>query len=102
MVKLFGENDYRRLEDGETYVNKFVIVKPDFFKPEFRSAEFQLFYAVGGFGCDPNKMGNAVFGADHTEMDVSSGEIQFTWSSNRRGYSGVGKRIRNEPSGSYR
>lgn len=68
MVKLFGENDYRRLEDGETYVDKFVIVKPDFFKPEFRSAEFQLFYAVGGFGCDPNKMGNAVFGADHTEM----------------------------------
>ncbi len=64
MQTLFDERDYRSLEAGETYENKFVIIKPDFFKPEYRTAEFQLFYAVGGFGCDPSKMGNAVFGAD--------------------------------------
>jgi hypothetical protein len=67
MTTLFGEKDYRQLEDGETYVGKFVIVKPEFFKSEFRSAKYQLFYATGGFGCDPTKMGNAVFGADFDE-----------------------------------
>ena len=68
MTKIFTKADVRQLENGETYEGKFVIIKPEWFKPEYRSAEYQLFYATGGFGCDPNKMGNAVFGADCTEM----------------------------------
>ena|GEM_PF-4904262 len=64
---LFEEKDYRKLKDGETYEGKFVIIAPEFFKPEYRSAKYQLFYATGGFGCDPSKMGNAVFGADCQE-----------------------------------
>ena len=67
MQTLFDERDYRQLEDDETYENKFVIIKPDFFKPEYRCAKYQLFYATGGFGCDPQKLGNAVFGADCSE-----------------------------------
>jgi len=67
METLFSKKDYRQLESGETYENKFVIIAPEFFKPEFRSAKYQLFLAKGGFGCDPNKMGNAVFGADCEE-----------------------------------
>lgn len=67
MKTLFNETDYRQLNEGETYQDKFVIIKPEFFKPEFREAKYQLFYAKGGFGCDPCKMGNAVFGSDFEE-----------------------------------
>lgn len=67
MQTLFSQEDYRQLKDGETYEGKFVIIREDWFKPEFRCAKYQLFYAVGGFGCDPSKLGNAVFGADCEE-----------------------------------
>ena len=67
MEMLFSKDDYRQLESGETYENKFVIIAPEYFKPEYRSAKYQLFLAKGGFGCDPSKMGNAVFGTDCTE-----------------------------------
>lgn len=40
---------------------KLVVIKPDFFKSEFREAKYQIVLATGGFGCDANKMGNAVF-----------------------------------------
>lgn len=67
MQILFSEKDYRHLDSGETYEGKFVIIDSNWFKPEFRDAKYQLFYAVAGFGCDPSKMGNAVFGADFEE-----------------------------------
>ena len=62
MIKVFGKNDYRPLKDGETYKDKFVILSVDQFKPEYKTAQYQLFYAKGGFGCDPNKLGGKVFG----------------------------------------
>lgn len=65
---LFSEKDYEPLKEGETYEGKFVIITPEFFKPEFRSAKYQLFHAEGGFGCDPTKMGHAVFGRDCGEV----------------------------------
>lgn len=40
---------------------KLVVIKPDFFKPEFREAKYQLVLATGGFGYDASKIGNAVF-----------------------------------------
>ena len=67
MRTVFSEGDYRHLNEGETYENQFVIIDSDWFKPEYKDAKYQLFYAVGGFGCDPSKMGNAVFGADFEE-----------------------------------
>lgn len=67
MEMLFSKNDYRNLNEGETYEGKFIIIDPQFFKLEFRSAKYQLFLAQGGFGCDPSKMGNAVFGRDCEE-----------------------------------
>ena len=62
MKKVFEEKDYRRLEEGENYVNKFVILSTDNFKPEYKNAQCQLFYAKGGFGCYPEKLGGKVFG----------------------------------------
>lgn len=68
MEMLFDEKDYEPLKEGETYEGKFVIIAPKYFRPEYRSAKYQLFHAEGGFGCDPSKMGNAVFGRDCEEM----------------------------------
>ena len=62
MKYIFDCTDYRPLAEGETYENKYVIVRPEFFKPEYREARYQLFYAVSGFGCDPNKLGGKIFG----------------------------------------
>lgn len=67
MKTLFDRNDYKPLEKGENYVNKFVILKPENFKDEFQEAKFQLFYATGGFGCYPEKMGGKVFGRLYDE-----------------------------------
>jgi hypothetical protein len=67
MQILFDANDYRPLKEDETYEGKFVIISPKYFKPEFRNAKYQLFLAKGGFGCDPAKLGNAVFGSDCEE-----------------------------------
>ena len=62
MKTLFDWDDYRPLEDGETYENKFVILNPQGFKPEYQEAKNQLFLALSGFGCDPSKMGGKIFG----------------------------------------
>jgi hypothetical protein len=40
---------------------RYVILKPEFFKEEFKDEKYQLVKCCGGFGCDPSKMGNAIF-----------------------------------------
>lgn len=40
---------------------KLVVIKSYYFKPEYRDAKYQIVLATGGFGCDANKMGNAVY-----------------------------------------
>lgn len=62
MKLMFDVNDYRKLNENETYENKFVILDPKQFKPEYQTAQFQLYYAECGFGCDPSKIGGAIFG----------------------------------------
>lgn len=67
---MFEAKDCVKLKEGETFEKRFVFLKPSYIehlKPEYRTAEYQLFYAVCGFGCDPKSSGNAVFGADITE-----------------------------------
>ena len=39
---------------------RYIILKPEYFKEEFRDEKYQLVKAIGGFGCDPKKMGNAI------------------------------------------
>ena len=62
MNMVFSNSDYRPLADGETYENKFVVLSLRQFKPEYQTAQCQLYYAMGGFGCDPTKLGGKVFG----------------------------------------
>ena len=68
MKIVFGENDCRQLEDGETYKKKFVILSVKQFKPEYQEAKNQLFLALSGFGCDPSKLGGKIFGRLFDEM----------------------------------
>ena len=62
MKMIFDANDYRKLEDGETYQNKFVILSLEFFSSKYKEARYQLFLARSGFGCDPEKLGGKIFG----------------------------------------
>lgn len=41
--------------------NRIVIIKPEFFDPKYRDEKYQLVKCIGGFGCDPNKTGNAIY-----------------------------------------
>lgn len=48
-----GEGDYE---------DKILVFKPSTLKDQYKTPEFQLFYATGGFGCDPEKIGKQVNG----------------------------------------
>lgn len=74
MKMLFSKTDYRPLAKGDNYTNKFIVISPDFFKAEYKEAKNQLFYATGGFGCYPEKMGGKVFGKWFDEYGVTRRE----------------------------
>lgn len=59
MKTIIDRSECKPLSDN--IEGKLVVIKPDFFKPEFRDAKYQIVLARGGFGCDASKMGNAVF-----------------------------------------
>lgn len=59
MKIIIDKNECKPLSDN--IEGKLVVIKPDFFKPEFREAKYQIVLATGGFGCDENRMGSAVF-----------------------------------------
>lgn len=64
MKKQQDLNDVNAVEHGShlsNYEGKTVVVHKSFYKPEYRSGD-RRFAASGGFGCDPTKMGRAVFG----------------------------------------
>ena len=46
----------------EDYTNKLLILHPEILNDQSRKPAFQYFYAEGGFGCDPAKLGRKVFG----------------------------------------
>jgi len=47
---------------------KLVVIDSNFFNPEFREAKYQIVLATGGFGCEANSLGNAVFAEEiHTD-----------------------------------
>lgn len=59
MKTIIDESECKPLSDN--IEGKLVVIKPDFFKPEFRDAKYQIVLATGGFGCEAGKLGNAVF-----------------------------------------
>lgn len=63
MKTIMTFDDVKKNDDGY-YEWKIVIKRAEIFKPEYQETKYQLVYAVGGFGCDPTKMGRAVFVID--------------------------------------
>ena len=61
MKTLFDEGDYTSCSNVG-FAGKYMVLNPECLKGEYREAKYQLFFANGGFGCDPTKMGRAVFG----------------------------------------
>jgi hypothetical protein len=46
---------------GEHLAGKVLVLNDRWLSNQFRSAEYQLWKATGGFGCNPAAMGTAVF-----------------------------------------
>ena len=59
MKLIIDKEECRPLSDD--IQGKLVVIKSDFFKPEFRETKYQLALATGGFGCNVKNIGNAVF-----------------------------------------
>ena len=55
-----------------TTKTKLLLIKPSALAEEYRKPEYQLFYAVSGFGCDPEKLGRKVYGAFLFDGDQTS------------------------------
>ncbi len=49
-------------ENAKCYEGKVLVISPRVLKDEYKTPEDQLFYATGGFGCYPDKLGTKVFG----------------------------------------
>lgn len=47
---------------GEDYDGKVLVLDPTILKNQYKSPEYQLFWADGGFGCSPTARGRAVYG----------------------------------------
>lgn len=57
-----GLYDRSHCTDEGNYENRLIIMNPLTLKDEYKTPEFQLFYATSGFGCDPSKFGKMVSG----------------------------------------
>lgn len=61
-LNLFSGEHIVRSDEPQDYENKLLIVRDICLKEEYRTPENQLFFAQGGFGCSPEKIGRKVFG----------------------------------------
>ncbi|MCM1277247.1 MAG: DUF3849 domain-containing protein [Lachnospiraceae bacterium] len=59
---LFSGEHIVKFDEPQDYTGKLLIIRADVLKEEVRTPENQLFFAVGGFGCSPEKSGRKVFG----------------------------------------
>ena len=60
-VETLGKEHCRERGEGESLVGKLIILCPSSLAPEYRTADCQLGYATGGFGCSPGAAGRAVY-----------------------------------------
>ncbi len=57
-----GLYDKSHCTDEGNYEDRLIIMKPTTLKDQYKTPDFQLFYATSGFGCDPTKVGTMVAG----------------------------------------
>lgn len=58
---VMGIEDCRTRGDGESLEGKLIILRPSSLAAEYRTADCQLGFATGGFGCSPGAGGRAVY-----------------------------------------
>ena len=78
MTKLFTEENTIENSRYNDYENKVLIIKPEWLKEAYRTPENQLFLAKSGFGCDPSKVGTAVYGVfliDGESLNMRRGDF---------------------------
>ncbi len=49
-------------DEAQDYTGKLLIIKPEVLKDEYKTGDYQYFFAESGFGCDPKRSGQKVFG----------------------------------------
>ena len=60
---LHGASHCESEKDGEIdYTGRVLVLKPSILKDEYKSPDYQLFLAEGGFGCSANSRGRKIFG----------------------------------------
>ena len=57
-----GLFDRSHCTDESNYEGKLLVMNPSTLKDQYKTPDFQLFFATSGFGCDPTKIGTAVYG----------------------------------------
>ena len=60
-LETLGKEHCRERGEGESLAGKLIILRPSSLTPEYRTADCQLGYATGGFGCSPGAGGRAVY-----------------------------------------
>ena len=58
---VMGIEDCRQRGDEESLEGKLIILRPSSLAAEYRTADCQLGFAIGGFGCSPGAGGRAVY-----------------------------------------
>ena len=61
-LNLFSGGHIVRSDEPQDYTHKLIILRDTSLKEEYRMPENQLFFAQGGFGCSPEKIGRKVGG----------------------------------------
>lgn len=62
-LNLFDLSYCRSDENGKDYTNQVVVLNPFVLQDDYKSPDYQLFLAAGGFGCSPEARGRKVFGS---------------------------------------
>lgn len=57
-----GLYDHSHCSDETNYTDHLLVIKPSTLKDEYKHPDYQLFFAKGGFGCDPKASGTVVYG----------------------------------------
>lgn len=60
-IEVLGTEHCRERGEKESLEGKLVILRPTSLAAEYRTADCQLGYAVGGFGCSAGARGRAVY-----------------------------------------
>ena len=58
---VFTADDCDRVESDDLIENKVIVIKSEFFRPEFQRATKQLMLCTGGFGSQPNPRGRTCY-----------------------------------------